>query len=287
MASICAEYHNADVVLYSSLAYDYRIDIFKAMTIRSQPFLGVGSPTEKPHKLYSDHAPWRKLVRTEHLQTNDLRFAEGLRYEDILYSWQLYLSTNRIAYIPVPLYFYRNRPGSIMKKKKSQYNDIFDIFSLLKKHLEKKGCYEQHRKEFARQKLYNLYHLGFEQFGWSSKKQIREKIRMSLTNDEWDYVLSNASMGRHRRNFYKAMRGDLIAKIKFSLYWWCLRCPREIISSFGAGVVKDRLEYLVAKRYTPPLLKRHQKICEYITKLQEENILLRKDKEYTEGPQSK
>lgn len=60
-------------------------------------------------------APWAKLFRREVFQLHDLRYPEGLHYEDIFLHWTFCVLAPRIYFIPAPTYVYTtNRPDSIM-----------------------------------------------------------------------------------------------------------------------------------------------------------------------------
>ncbi len=81
---------------------------------------------------------WSKLFRRSVL--GDLRFAEGLWYEDLAYVVGALLRTDKIALVPEPLYFYRCGHSSTMKNDNSRKNlDLLQILEQLRGPMEEAG----------------------------------------------------------------------------------------------------------------------------------------------------
>ena len=68
------------------------------------------------NKLYT-----RRLLTDEHFETNRL-------HEDEFFSYRLYDKSERLAYIGVPLYYYRQRSGSIMTTFSVRHIDALDAY---------------------------------------------------------------------------------------------------------------------------------------------------------------
>lgn len=89
---------------------------------------------------------WNKFVKKDLIVNNDLNFSEGLWYEDLPVTTILFALANKTFYLNKPLYYYRQRSGSIMNSK---YNEkMFDIFVAMNK------VYEG----FVSRELLNEYH---------------------------------------------------------------------------------------------------------------------------------
>ena len=58
---------------------------------------------------------WNKLYKREKVQ--DIQFAVGEKYEDILWSAEVLMSAQKICSIKEPLYYWRQRPNSITSSK--------------------------------------------------------------------------------------------------------------------------------------------------------------------------
>lgn len=59
-------------------------------------------------------AVWVKIFRRELIERHHLRFAEGLLYEDCLFSMQYLTVSSRVAFLDRKLYHYFQRPDSIL-----------------------------------------------------------------------------------------------------------------------------------------------------------------------------
>ncbi|MEY2633257.1 MAG: hypothetical protein RIR00_1911 [Pseudomonadota bacterium] len=55
------------------------------------------------------HMVWMHLYRRDFIDKQGLRFIPGLIHEDVLWTTQLFLRAERVAYDPTPGYFYRQR----------------------------------------------------------------------------------------------------------------------------------------------------------------------------------
>lgn len=65
---------------------------------------------------------WKALWRHQFLEENQLRFKEGILYEDMLFSFYAYMAAKRVMQIPNRFYHYRVRPGSITMMAISSQN---------------------------------------------------------------------------------------------------------------------------------------------------------------------
>ena len=65
---------------------------------------------------------WSKFYRRAFLDNNDIRFCDGLLYEDILFSFTCFLKASGIYSLSKQAYWYRIRYDSIMTKKIAEQN---------------------------------------------------------------------------------------------------------------------------------------------------------------------
>lgn len=66
------------------------------------------------------HFVWLQFIRHEIIKKHHLRFIDGLYHEDILWTTQLALVTQRIGFDDQPLYYYCANPNSITRKPNPQ-----------------------------------------------------------------------------------------------------------------------------------------------------------------------
>lgn len=80
-------------------------------------------------------AIWTSIYKNEFLLKNKLSFLEGIVHEDVLFTPQVLYKANKVKFYDYDFYFYREREGSITKKKRSIENKksyILVINELLK-----------------------------------------------------------------------------------------------------------------------------------------------------------
>lgn len=70
----------------------------------------------------SNHV-WNKVFRRQIIQ--DIRFKEGLNFEDILYMTDISLKSFQYSYLKQPVIKYREREGSILKNIDKKYVDDY------------------------------------------------------------------------------------------------------------------------------------------------------------------
>ena len=70
----------------------------------------------------SNHV-WNKVFRRQIIQ--DIRFKEGLNFEDILYMTDISLKSFKYSYLKYPVIKYREREGSILKNLDKKYVDDY------------------------------------------------------------------------------------------------------------------------------------------------------------------
>lgn len=93
---------------------------------------------ENPRLLFDINAsPWNKLYRRSFLLEKDLRFPEGLKYEDAAFVLPALLKANRLVKVNEELLFYRIREAGETLRVDGRVFDIFEILTLINR------CYEQ------------------------------------------------------------------------------------------------------------------------------------------------
>lgn len=98
---------------------------------------------------------WSKLYRRDCIQ--GLQFPKGKLCEDIVYTTKAFYNAKKVVYVDRELYFYRNRPGSIMTEKsvinrriREEIEQYEDRIAFLKEKKEDKlvalCCYELYKR---------------------------------------------------------------------------------------------------------------------------------------------
>lgn len=127
---------NALEVLKEHLKKNYDIIEFPSIvgTKEKNHFEMMSNPeiTDKHKRLIvGKPSVWNKVWQKKLYTDNDITFLEGVYYEDLATIPKLLLYAKKIKNLSEPLYFYRERPNSIMKTV--EYNPKVDaIFPVLK-----------------------------------------------------------------------------------------------------------------------------------------------------------
>lgn len=75
---------------------------------------------------------------------DQIRFPEGKLYEDIPTTWKIVQRISNTVYIDFPLYYYRQRPGSIVKEKYSskKMDQVYAVRDILEETKQDKEIYQ-------------------------------------------------------------------------------------------------------------------------------------------------
>ncbi len=110
--------------------------------------------------------PCNKLIRTELLKKNQLRFLETGIYEDIAMIPLIGLYANKVIYMEEPFYQYYIRQGSTMRQEK--FNDkllsIYQVLETLTKGFETSGMREKYEQELEYIYIRHLLYAGIGRF---------------------------------------------------------------------------------------------------------------------------
>lgn len=81
------------------------------------------------------NAPWGMLMERK-LTGDDIRFREGIRYEDLDAFYRFYERAEMIAYLPEKLYFYRQYEGSFIHQWSDARLDALDVTDRIVDHMD-------------------------------------------------------------------------------------------------------------------------------------------------------
>lgn len=120
---------------------------------------------------------WLNIYNKEFLLKNNLFFKEGILHEDIEFNIRLLLKVKKMSYLNVPIIYYRQREGSITKKK---LNRRYSYIKILKTYLE----------EIKRIKDKELIQLLYNYMSYISKNVIIESIK----GKDFKFLIKNKTL---------------------------------------------------------------------------------------------
>lgn len=140
--------------------------------------------------LLSPMFAWNKIYRTTYFKSLKITYPLSLWYEDIPVTCPLVVQTNKIGYIPVVGYFYRQRSTSIMGQVNPKMKDIFEVLTMVITYFKEALLYEKYYAE--------IEYLCLEQI------MLYGQFRFIKTKDykEW-YKISSQFMMEHFDNYKK------------------------------------------------------------------------------------
>lgn len=164
---------------------------------------------------------WLKLIRRDFLQTSSVRFPEGLLYEDLAFHYMLLPLCRSIVLLDDLLYYYRNRPGSIMQQKRTanaRLMEHLDIVEKVEAEWKKQGVWEPCRLEFLKLLVYAMKRIRSQAPHSLQQEATRRAITLLQKTDAAERTEDHTRLGRKERTMIRAWsRGR--SDIGLFYYW--------------------------------------------------------------------
>lgn len=202
------ERRQADVVLWDYLVFSETVQIPQAQTKPSD--LDRIDPTDRLVLLNRPAFAWTRLVRRDILTRLDIRFAEGLTYQDVPVHWRLLTQVNSIALIPQRLAWYRQHPSATTANKGLKRADYFIVLDQVEDFLRDSGLFETYSDTLTAQQL-NAYYGVHDVISPEFHPKVICMIEERLTERHRDYLRSDKPMRWQARAFFRALEGNAIA----------------------------------------------------------------------------
>ena len=169
------------------------------ITMPTIPESGVYSKERALKKLILDYTlhyfSWNKLCKKSIFEENKIHFYD-MYFEDISTSPRLFYNAKKIAITTKPLYYYTQRPGSILSTMNvKKINDYTKALGIIRNYLEQKNDYKIYRSTFRhyafRVRLVNYFsvtrmHIKFKTFsGFINNIKINNKLINFYIDDNY------------------------------------------------------------------------------------------------------
>lgn len=164
---------NADIVI---------CDFYKADAINKERILGCYSTNQSQFiiDLFTEKvnwSVWNKLIKTTLYRHNNIVFPHNNMGEDMALIFQLVFYSNKISYVPEPLYYYFFNPQSIThvaseKKIYTNYQQLLANTDIVISFLESNG-------------LYTLYEKYIDSLKFNVKKSLLSLVKKSYYRSVW------------------------------------------------------------------------------------------------------
>lgn len=139
--------------------------------------------------------PYNKLYKRSFINEHNIKFAEGLIFEDEVFFFDAYLRAKRVSLLKESLYYYRtDREGStVSNSSDNDYSDIVEIFKILRQKFIETNTYEEYKVSLCNR----FIHLELWRYNQTAPKY-KENFYNLLKEDlsslfEDTYLLNNLS----------------------------------------------------------------------------------------------
>ncbi|MEG1912810.1 MAG: glycosyltransferase [Cloacibacillus sp.] len=145
------------------------------------------------------HLTWTKIVARQMLIQNNLFFYEGIVHEDEEWTAKIFGYAQSVRFIPLKLYAYRNRNGSIMHTITfKNVSDLFKVFDSLNLFIQT-GSFIPEYRNAVKKHMYEIY-MGIASSINSWDNAERTFLHKELTDRFW--IMDYAGSFKHSK-FYK------------------------------------------------------------------------------------
>lgn len=210
-----AEKENSDLVFSDYLSFSDRNEISQLKKVPSE--LKNSDKDNKISLLQRPAFACIKLIKTNVAKDLKIFFPPGYTRQDIPVHWHLITQVDKISLLPEKLSFYRQQPNATTAKKDEKLFHLAYVLDIVKKYLKENDLYEKYKNEFLRQQL-NLLFGMFDSIQDRLKPQAKEIITNRLTDEHYKYIKEGNAVRKQAKYFYLSLRGDFLAKIKFTIW---------------------------------------------------------------------
>ena len=207
---------NADMTLWDYVVFVNADTISEKKSVPS--VLSKLNLADKISLLRQPAFMWTKLFRTQWLRDMEISFTSGLTKQDIPVFWKVVTNTDKIAVVPERLSYYRIQPNQTSSRKDKSVYALAYVMDITKQQLLEDGLYEKYRNEFLRSRL-SLLQGMYDHINDELKPSALTLITDRLGDDELSYIMdSNNQLSSRVRNFYRMLRGESLATLKYTTF---------------------------------------------------------------------
>ena len=143
---------------------------------KSKIDIGIEYKNSKEMMAFARVVAWNKLIKTDLINTNNLLFPKGLRYEDIEFFYKILPYIQKFTFVKEPLIHYVQRESSIANTQNEKTTDIFKILDNVIKYYKEKNIYQQYKDELEYNYARLLLCSSLLRITKISDKEIRDKV---------------------------------------------------------------------------------------------------------------
>jgi glycosyltransferase involved in cell wall biosynthesis len=226
-----ADREQADMTLFfyryvPEIRYRYPLEDF----LRRNPFTAIDKMT-----LLSHMAAWSKLWNTRFLCDNNIKFPEGICFEDNVVHWKAILLNPKMTIVPKNFYWYRVRLNSItMNYQDKTFFDIFHCYDFIKEILLQEGKYEGEWKNLYLKRKLNETFGKYYDISYYNKPKMLELIKQTFNDDERKFLANSNALSYIVREFYRTLDGSRKATLNYTILLTLSKIKKIIKTQFNS-----------------------------------------------------
>ncbi len=217
-----AEETESEIVVFS---YDHfpETDVTNPMDTTPLASIVSTSPTDKLDMkihagLFTKYLmPWCKIIRSDFLIENDIRFPENAFFDDNGMNWKPMVLARKISFLPEILYHYRIRSGSVVRPVKRSLPDGVRAYEEAKLAMIGCGAYPNIRSYFLAEWL-GLLRSYYRRINPSARIETRKRILETLAADEWDFIRNSGEIKPKVRSFFLKLEKSVNSQTASELF---------------------------------------------------------------------
>lgn len=142
---------------------------------------------------------WNKVYRKDFIKNNNLKWSEGLLYEDLEFYYAFYTKSTKTYLIDYLCYIYRWRPGSIMNETdagRKRCEDIYEVTYNIYAYLSREKIFDHYKISYLElmARNINLYlnnpHYHERVINASKRLLVRVSYQKNYANDDHELLAS-------------------------------------------------------------------------------------------------
>jgi hypothetical protein len=166
--------------------------------------------------------PWSKLYKNSFIQRNNIRFPEGLVFDDNIFFWDVLFSADRIAFYKKHLFTRRWYSYSSTKAGDLRFIDSIAINNLMIDRFKKYGQFEKHKETLYNRKVNLCYDKfvyikpEYQEDFYVAFKEDCQKILDNNLYDDYYYILDR----RNKKIFKTLAESKSYYEFKFQMAYF-------------------------------------------------------------------
>ena len=176
---------------------------------------------------------WNKLYRTAWVQSINLKFPSGYRYEDASFLYKLVPYVKTWTYVPEAFVVYMQREGSITHNHNERVKDMIYVFEDLLNYYQTRKIYDSYQPEL--EYLFTRFFLGNSflrscQIQDKSDRNTTLKLSYELLSKHFPNYAGNAYLKAKglKNRYYRSVNRWTYPKYAF-VFTWLYRIKKDVL----------------------------------------------------------